>query len=118
MRPYHEAFPTSAVDGRFGLDSWMFPGAPFCESGVLLPGAAPNAVASANVAANGLSTRNIKHLSSLKLVLRNRMVKVYSPAPSGVNLNPFVPLKWTCNCRKDVVTAVPQELSAILRASP
>src|SRR5664279_1318759 len=70
MRPYHEAFPTSAFGVRVGLCvSRICPGIPFRDSGVLLPGAAPNAVAKINVAAIGLSTRNIKHLSSFKLVL-------------------------------------------------
>ena len=38
-------------------------------AGVLLPGAAPSAVAKTMVTATWLSTRNIKHLSSFRLVL-------------------------------------------------
>src|SRR5579871_958650 len=77
MRPYQEALPSCAFARWVVLWSWIRLGAPFCESGVLLPGAAPNAVANTNVAATGLSTRNIKHLSSFKLVLPDRMLKVF-----------------------------------------
>jgi hypothetical protein len=42
---------------------------------VLLPGAALSAVANINVAATGLSTRNIKHLSSFWLVPPGRKLK-------------------------------------------
>src|SRR5579875_3567028 len=86
MRPYHEAFPTCGFRVRVGLVSWICPGVPFRESGVLLPGAAPSDVAQSNVAAVArLSTRNIKHLSSLKSVLLTRCVKVYLPKEVGVN---------------------------------
>src|SRR5271165_3192576 len=45
--------------------SWVCPGVPVRDSGVLLPGAAPSAVVKTNPAATWLSTRNIKHLLSL-----------------------------------------------------
>src|SRR5271167_2499325 len=66
MRPYHEAFPT--WDFRVligGTVSRVCPGVHCRDSGVLLPGAAPSAVVKTNPAAIWLSSRNIKHLSSL-----------------------------------------------------
>src|SRR5271169_6867920 len=74
--PYHEALPTwNFLVGTGLMVSWVCPGVPWFESGVLLlPGAAPSAVVKSRTTAAWFSTRSIKHLASKYGALPNRLL--------------------------------------------
>src|SRR6516225_10200122 len=78
-RPYQEALPTWNLRAGIGLmSSWVCPGIPWFESGViLLPGAAPSAVVKSKTSDAWLSTRSIKHLASYFGALPVQVLKVY-----------------------------------------